>query len=102
MTVLFLSTAGEFDYDSLWGRKSLQKLYMVLLEQMAPPIFPSSGVVNSYSSFPAFCEDMRRQMLGVGMIKSSVDARQLRSIVDDGAGMFSAKQKCGMCSFTRW
>lgn len=97
-----LSVAGEFDYDSLWGRKALQRLYMVLLEQIAPPVFPSSGIVNSYSSFPAFCEEERRQMLGVGMIKSSVDARQLRSIVNDGAGMLSAKQMCDSCSCIGW
>ncbi|GMH45404.1 hypothetical protein BSKO_13361 [Bryopsis sp. KO-2023] len=86
---------GSFNYDTAYGRRSLQELYNVLMGQSVPSVMPSSGAANEYPSFPDFCMDMRKHMLGVGMISPHVDAATVRDIVD---GKQPAHQCIGVIS----
>ncbi|CAD7698075.1 unnamed protein product [Ostreobium quekettii] len=65
----------DFNYDSTWGRRALNAMYMALMEESHPIVVPScatnseGGPTARYPTLERFRSEMRRQLFSVGIIK---------------------------------
>ncbi|CAD7704336.1 unnamed protein product [Ostreobium quekettii] len=65
----------DFNYDSTWGRRALNTMYMGLMEECTPIVAPSCVASNmgepnaKYANLERFRTEMRRHLFSVGIIK---------------------------------